>query len=995
MGVNGLWKITGSVARPVKLESLHGKRLAVDASIWIYHFLKAVRDKEGNALPNSHIVGFFRRICKLLFHGILPVFVFDGDAPLIKKQTIANRNQRRRDREEDASRTASKLLSLQLQKLAEEEINKTRASDIKDSDLVYFDELSMTTEERESRRKTQQETPKKFRRLDPYHLPDQPIEISRNDPRVMSEEELERYAQEYRELEDVNLLDTSDIDFSSPEFQALPINIQYQLLNTARLRSRLRMGYSKEQLDQIFPDRLEFSKFQIERVKERNMLTQKLMNLNGMNDHPSLRVAGEKDTSYVLRKNESGWTLALEETSMSNPIDIRDEGENEVDEDDWEDVPIVKDMPVYLTHHKPLSESLNERLKFLNQYAAEPEDEDKPLFLMPEEEEIDLERNPAEIELNNDDHDLQRAIQLSMENENDVRKSTDQDQVGETIGADEQSQKSSKTPFIFENDDQDLMTIINSLPKLPIEETSRESSPPVPKKITNFNMGNSIFARKRSLVESSSADLSTGEAQAGLNSKKTKIDLGKNSSTYNDFRKQSITSEMLEDEGAKGVNDDKIKSEDDNINIVDIDYDLGNRSATDDVFENAVPDNLENSTEDDHNLSITERQKLDIVDNESRSNEPSVNSIFSESQGLSEIVSESYNRYKSPEWDLSSPESPRVPPEIPLDERTIGILDENSVSDEERHSDDEEQEEDTTRLEEEEEEDIVRGIAKEVEEHARFASEINPNSFSSVDYDSEIRALKTQQRHDRRDADQVSINMVKECQELLARFGIPYVTAPMEAEAQCAELLQLGLVDGIITDDSDVFLFGASRVYKNMFNQSKFVECYLKSDIEQELGLTTKDLIDLAHLLGSDYTSGLRGIGPVTAKKIIDEFKSEQTLINFRDWWNKIQMGDRNADLSTTFKKQLKRKSKKLFLPPSFPSPAVDDAYLHPTVDDDTTEFVWGTPDLDRIRGFLMSNIGWSKERADEVLVPLLRTMNLKKQSLAFTRSGFSVLRKT
>src|ERR1700721_1762712 len=118
MGVTGLWPILQPCARPIKLPTLNRKRLAVDASIWIYQFLKAVRDKEGNALRNSHIVGFFRRICKLLFFGIKPVFVFDGGAPALKRQTLASRAQRREGRKEDATRTAGKMLALQMRRRA-------------------------------------------------------------------------------------------------------------------------------------------------------------------------------------------------------------------------------------------------------------------------------------------------------------------------------------------------------------------------------------------------------------------------------------------------------------------------------------------------------------------------------------------------------------------------------------------------------------------------------------------------------------------------------------------------------------------------------------------------------------------------------------------------------------------------------------------------------------------------------------------------------------
>jgi DNA excision repair protein ERCC-5 len=126
MGVTGLWTVLHPCARPIKLETLNKKRLAVDASIWIYQFLKAVRDKEGNALRNSHVVGFFRRICKLLYFGIKPVFVFDGDAPALKRHTIAGRKRRREGRREDAVRTAGKLLAVQMQRRAEEEAEKRR-----------------------------------------------------------------------------------------------------------------------------------------------------------------------------------------------------------------------------------------------------------------------------------------------------------------------------------------------------------------------------------------------------------------------------------------------------------------------------------------------------------------------------------------------------------------------------------------------------------------------------------------------------------------------------------------------------------------------------------------------------------------------------------------------------------------------------------------------------------------------------------------------------
>lgn len=58
----------------------------------------------------------------------------------------------------------------------------------------------------------------------------------------------------------------------------------------------------------------------------------------------------------------------------------------------------------------------------------------------------------------------------------------------------------------------------------------------------------------------------------------------------------------------------------------------------------------------------------------------------------------------------------------------------------------------------------------------------------------------------------------------------------MEAEAQCAMLDVLGLTEGSITDDSDIFLFGGTRVYKNIFNHKEYAELYESDTVQKNLG---------------------------------------------------------------------------------------------------------------------------------------------------------------
>lgn len=91
MGVKDLWQLLSPVGRRVSIETLEGKTLAIDASIWITQFIKAMRDEDGKMMKNAHLIGTLRRILRLLYHKIRPLFVFDGDTPELKLRVVQSR----------------------------------------------------------------------------------------------------------------------------------------------------------------------------------------------------------------------------------------------------------------------------------------------------------------------------------------------------------------------------------------------------------------------------------------------------------------------------------------------------------------------------------------------------------------------------------------------------------------------------------------------------------------------------------------------------------------------------------------------------------------------------------------------------------------------------------------------------------------------------------------------------------------------------------------
>lgn len=273
---------------------------------------------------------------------------------------------------------------------------------------------------------------------------------------------------------------------------------------------------------------------------------------------------------------------------------------------------------------------------------------------------------------------------------------------------------------------------------------------------------------------------------------------------------------------------------------------------------------------------------------------------------------------------------------------------------------------------------------------ARSSPDATP-VFDVAAIESEQHELKKLRNRQLRDTEGFSDDMVEDVMELLRLFGVPFLVCPMEAEAQCAALEQLGLVDGIITDDSDIFPFGGQRVYKNIFHNQKFVEAFYAQDIARELGFSQDELIALALLLGSDYTDGVRGIGIVNATEVVTAYPGGVTgLRAFKEWVQAFDLAEEaqrvadkkhkksesdaaNMDVRERFQYTHASARRKWELGDEFPNVHVVKAYKQPQVDRSDARFSWSVPDLAALRGYTAQTFGWDQGKADGVLLPLVQ----------------------
>lgn len=160
---------------------------------------------------------------------------------------------------------------------------------------------------------------------------------------------------------------------------------------------------------------------------------------------------------------------------------------------------------------------------------------------------------------------------------------------------------------------------------------------------------------------------------------------------------------------------------------------------------------------------------------------------------------------------------------------------------------------------------------------------------------------------------------------------------------------------------SDVFLFGARWVYRNVFDDARPAEAYHMGRIEAHgldrcacvpsvghhptpnVRARRQDLIRFALLTGSDYTPGVHGVGKVNATEILRAFPGDSGLVAFKEWVLSVEEMlsiPPQASLSVAtdpisvaqreFKQAHANIKQHWVIPEGFPSPAVVEVCEHP-----------------------------------------------------------------
>ncbi len=940
MGVHGLWELLSPIGERIPNSHVRNKRIAVDASIWLTQFIRAMRDAEGAQVANAHLIGVFRRCCKLLFLNVKPILVFDGATPPLKRKT---REIRRAQHDRDVAklrRLAERLLMNQMRQAAASAV----------SDAVRKRGLTGQSNWRKTKRPRLTTPPTEPIRPE-FENDEDSVDL---DPTISVE-----LPDDVHQIDDEALVN-------------LPSNVQ------AAIFKQIRQAQRKQHRQQVMSRRTDpesFSKAQIAGFMKNTTLNRRIRTVrNAINDRSGANQRIASDSSRAFLLEEGDHVDEEEEVVEDNNLDFDD--------------------------------SDCETPKIRTQLSMTREDQQLDL----------LSRIRIRRELGSKKYMVGGTINREKVRSRDAglgwaTKVLDGRGTHVLGGSEGEFASNQDSPLLNDGSDSDSSdeweVPVHTIPDA-ANLNVRISSEKGEKEYLGLNCVDKGFVLKgekkgtsgQPAKSNEEGHLTCGAGYAKQNSRSGRETTVSNSEKMSAGSQKLCQQEREVEQGAipRSNNETHIVAEQSQIaqDVDDVELQslpLRNEGAPASTIDKAdgTPENTPSSESRSPKTDFDE-SKLPISEDDAPSSkdiipEPVAIDIEKGMPIWKGTQAENHTKVSIGTEEIDSPEvtntnvvwNKDVRPgtvEVKSSFASRGLANHSPIAN--PTTSDRASSAVVTASQ------SIRNSVGSSETASEIQPQVHPEYVERLrdNLEREQQELQKQHNDQQRVIGSVSDEMIAETCELLHLFGIPFLQAPFEAEAQCAQLEKAGLVDGVITEDSDVFLFGAKTVYRRLFADGKFAEEYSALRVERELGVNRNKLIQLAYLLGSDYTSGVRGIGIVNAMEVLQAFPGCDGLNEFFDWTKTVTMfAEKPEEDESSVKNQAAVRrafcwkhrvmKRNWVFRADFPDPKVKTEYLNPPVNRSTKSFEWKPVNFDGLEQFCWRKLGWDMKKFNEAVGPL------------------------
>jgi flap endonuclease-1 len=214
----------------------------------------------------------------------------------------------------------------------------------------------------------------------------------------------------------------------------------------------------------------------------------------------------------------------------------------------------------------------------------------------------------------------------------------------------------------------------------------------------------------------------------------------------------------------------------------------------------------------------------------------------------------------------------------------------------------------------------------------------------------------------------VTEEIIDQSKELLDALSIPYVQAFSEGEAQASYMVKKGDAYAVGSQDFDCLLFGTPILVRNLTSSGRRKlpnkQAYVKVGPEliklsnglKAMGVSQKQLIDMAILIGTDFNDGIKGIGPKKSLNLIKKTGNAENALATAG----------GSDIPTF--QEIKE---------------IRELFSHPKTTDDYT-LEWSLPDNNAVLEILCGKHQFKRERIEPILEKFSSVENIIKQKNLF-----------